>query len=98
MNTNKDKKGLNISVKSFITAIVIIFILMVLTYVMTFLVPGGEYTRIIDANGNLVIDVAGGFTSIAGGIPFWNWRLANCRSYFDGCEWGQYTIILKSNC
>ena len=76
MNTNKEKKGLNISAKSFITAIVIIFILMVLTYALTFLVPGGEYTRIVDENGNLVIDVTGGFTSIAGGIPFWKWLLS----------------------
>ena len=76
MNTNKDKKGLNISVKSFITAIVIIFILMVLTYVMTFLVPGGEYTRTIDANGNLVIDVTGEFVSVTGSIPFWKWLLS----------------------
>ncbi len=76
LKNKKENKGLNISAKSFITAIVIIFILMVLTYVLTFLVPGGEYTRIIDANGNLVIDVAGGFMSIAGGIPFWKWLLS----------------------
>ena len=76
MNTNKEKKGLNISAKSFITAIVIIFILMVLTYVLTFLVPGGEYTRIIDANGNLVIDVTGEFALVTGGIPFWKWLLS----------------------
>ncbi|MBR3761847.1 MAG: YfcC family protein [Lachnospiraceae bacterium] len=76
MNTIKEKKGLNISAKSFITAIVIIFILMVLTYVLTFLVPGGEYTRIIDANGNLVIDVTGEFALVAGGISFWKWLLS----------------------
>ena len=42
MNTTNEKKGLNISAKSFITAIIIIFVLMVLTYVLTCLVPGGE--------------------------------------------------------
>ena len=42
MNTTNEKKGLNISAKSFITAIIIIFALMVLTYILTFLVPGGE--------------------------------------------------------
>ena len=37
---NEGKKGLNVGVKSFVTAIVVIFILMVLTYGLTFAVPG----------------------------------------------------------
>ena len=41
MNQTAEKKGLNISAKSFITAIVVIFVLMVLTYSLTFMVPGG---------------------------------------------------------
>lgn len=35
-----EKKGLNVGVKSFITAIVVIFMLMVATYALTFVVPG----------------------------------------------------------
>ena len=35
-----EKKGLNIGVKSFVTAIVVIFILMLATYGLTFIVPG----------------------------------------------------------
>ena len=38
---NVEKKGLNISAKSFITAIAVIFVLMALTYGLTFVVPGG---------------------------------------------------------
>ena len=41
MNHTTEKKGLNISAKSFITAIVVIFFLMILTYGLTFIVPGG---------------------------------------------------------
>ena len=41
MSKNTEKKGLNISVKSFVTAIVVIFALMTLTYGMTFVIPGG---------------------------------------------------------
>lgn len=37
---SEGKKGLNVGVKSFITAIVVIFILMVATYSLTFVVPG----------------------------------------------------------
>ena len=38
---NERKKGLNVGVKSFITAIVVIFILMIATYALTLIVPGG---------------------------------------------------------
>lgn len=41
MSKDTEKKGLNISAKSFITAIAVIFVLMVLTYGLTFIVPGG---------------------------------------------------------
>lgn len=41
MRENKEKKGLNISAKSFATAIAVIFVLMALTYGLTFVVPGG---------------------------------------------------------
>lgn len=42
MDNKTEKKGLNISVKSFITAIAVLFVLMILTYVLTFIVPEGE--------------------------------------------------------
>lgn len=41
MRKNKEKKKLEASVKSFITAIVVIFAMMVLTYALTFIIPGG---------------------------------------------------------
>ena len=41
MSNNTEKKGLNISAKSFVTAIAVIFVLMALTYGLTFVVPGG---------------------------------------------------------
>lgn len=75
-NQNEEKKGLNVSAKSFIVAILIIFILMVGTYILTFVLPGGEYARTIDANGNTIIDTAGGFKYVEGGLPFWKWILS----------------------
>ena len=41
MSQAKEKKGLNISAKSFVTAIAVIFVLMILTYGLTFVVPEG---------------------------------------------------------
>ncbi|MCR5182565.1 MAG: TIGR00366 family protein [Clostridia bacterium] len=73
---NKDNKGLNISTKSFVVAIAVIFALMLLTYVLTFLIPGGEYARTLDEAGNTVIDTQGGYHQVDGGIPFWKWLLS----------------------
>lgn len=71
-----EKKGLNISVRSFITAILVIFALMILAYVLSLVIPGGNYARIPDAEGNLIIDTAAGYTPAQGGIPFWKWLLS----------------------
>ena len=70
------KNSLNISVKSFLTAIIVIFGLMVVTYVLTLVVPAGQYQRVEDENGNLLIDTEGGFSYVKGGIPFWKWLLS----------------------
>ena len=72
---NNDKT-LNVSTKSFLTAILVIFVLMVAAFVLTLTVPGGEYARIPDANGNLIIDTQAGFSPAEGGLPFWKWVLS----------------------
>ncbi len=76
MTDNKKTKGLNVSVRSFITAIAVIFVLMVATYLLTLFIPGGSYQRDVDSQGNTVIDTEGGFTYVDGGIPFWKWILS----------------------
>lgn len=68
--------GINIGARSFLIAIGIIFILMVATYVLTLVIPGGEYARIVDESGNTVIDTETGFRYVEGGIPFWKWLLS----------------------
>ncbi len=76
MAETKEKKGLNISVKSFLTAIVVLFALMILTYLLTLAIPGGQYPRIPDASGNLQVDTGGEFRYVDGGLPFWKWILS----------------------
>lgn len=68
----KEKKGLNINAKSFLTAIIVIFALMLVTYILSLVIPGGEYTR-VDENG--IIDQTS-YQSVDGGIPFWKWILS----------------------
>ena len=71
-----ENTGLNISVKSFITAIAVIFALMVLAYVLTFLIPSGEFARTVNEAGQTVIDTAGGFHYVDAKLPFWKWLLS----------------------
>ena len=72
----KKKNSLNISARSFLAAIVIIFLLMALTYALTFLIPGGEYARTVDEAGHAIIDTETGFQAVEGGLPFWKWLLS----------------------
>lgn len=76
MSDANQKKGLDINAKSFVTAMIIIFVLMCATYVLTFIVPSGEYARMVDAHGDTVIDTASGFHYVEGGMPFWKWILS----------------------
>ena len=76
MSSENENKGLDVNVKSFITAIIIIFALMCGTYLLTFVIPSGEYARMLDANGDTVIDTTAGFQYVEGGMPFWKWILS----------------------
>lgn len=73
---DNEKGGLNIGVRSFITAIIVIFVLMIAAYILTLVIPGGSYERIEDASGNIVINTDGGFSYREGGLPFWKWILS----------------------
>ena len=75
MDEKTEKNGLGISAKSFIGAIVIIFILMCLTFALTFVIPSGEYTRVVDADGVETI-VTDSFQYVEGGLPVWKWLLS----------------------
>lgn len=70
---NAKERQLNISVRSFAAAVMVIFLLMIAAYLLTLVIPGGAYLRTPDENGNLLIDTAGGFIYVEGGIPFWCW-------------------------
>ena len=73
---NNEKKGISLSVKSFITAVAVIFALMVAAYILTFVIPGGQYVRVDDGSGNMIITADSVFNYIDGGIPFWKWILS----------------------
>lgn len=69
--------GLSISVKSFISAILIIFVLMLITYGLTFLIPGGSLpfwkfilspVLVLGAEGNATLIAVIAFLLVIGGI------------------------------
>ena len=77
MNTTTEKKGLNISAKSFISAILVIFILMILTYALTFAVPDAGIpfwkwalspVLVLTADGNVSLIAVIAFLLVIGGV------------------------------
>ena len=70
-----EKKGLGISAKSFVGAIVIIFALMCLTYACTFIIPSGEYTRLLDENGMETI-ITDSYRLVQADMPLYKWILS----------------------
>ena len=91
MSKKSENTGINISVKSFITAIVVIFALMVLTYVLTFIIPGGGIPfwkwalspiLVLGAEGNVSLIAVIVFLLVIGGI-------FNC---LDKCGLMQYML------
>ena len=71
-----EEKGLSISARSFLAAILVILVLMVAAYILTLAIPSGVYARTENAAGDLVIDTESGFRYTDGGIPFWKWLLS----------------------
>ena len=92
MNQKPKSGGMNVGVKSYLTAIFMILALMILTYLLTLFVPGGHYARMIDAAGNSIIDPNGAFNYVEGGIPFWKWLLSPILSL--GADGGGMIIAI----
>lgn len=77
MNYTTEKKGLDISAKSFVSAILVIFLLMVLTYSLTFVVPdaGIPFWKwvlspilVLGAEGNVSLIAVIAFLLVIGGV------------------------------
>ena len=93
---NNTEKGLNkelnndlkFSLKSFITICAILFTIMVIVGVLTYVVPAGMYSE--DENGNII---AGSFQFIESTtrLPVWRWLTAPIEALFLGS--GSFNII-----
>ena len=76
MQQKEQKSTISISTRSYVTSLLIIFALMTFCYVLTFFVPSGTYTRVLNAQGQTLIDTTVPFRYVEGGIPLWKWLLS----------------------
>lgn len=60
-----ENKNLNISVKCFVSSLLVIFALMIFTYALTFLIPSGEF-----------LEGSSQFSFVDASLPFWKWVLS----------------------
>lgn len=82
-----EKSSISISKKSFITAVLILFVLMVIAYVMTFVVDGMTY-EINEETGEYVFTNHG-----KNGLPWWKFLASPVLVLFPSSD-GYMTIIL----
>jgi uncharacterized ion transporter superfamily protein YfcC len=79
--TTQQKSGAQISTKAFVQAVAIIFILMMVSGVLTRVIPAGQYARTVE-DGREVIDPAS-FKFIAQpDFPIWRWFTAPVEVLF----------------
>jgi uncharacterized ion transporter superfamily protein YfcC len=71
----EEKRIINLNIKSFSTAVIMLLLLMVLTYALTFLLPSGEFQRELSNDGQVVI-ISGTYRHVEGGISFVKWVLS----------------------
>ncbi|MEZ4627853.1 MAG: AbgT family transporter [Eubacteriales bacterium] len=70
----QSKRVFNVGTRSFIAALIILFLLMMATYALTLILPAGEYQRVMTDGKESI--VAGTYQSVTGGIPLWKWLLS----------------------
>ena len=96
MSKNKENTGINMSAKSFLTSILVILVLMVLTYGLTFVIPGGGIPfwkwalspiLVLGADGNVSLIAIIIFLLVIGGV-------FNC---LDKCGLMQYMLDTITN-
>ena len=78
----EQKSGAQISLKAFIQAVVVLFVLMMVAGILTRIIPAGHYSRIIDSSRQ-VID-PNSYSSVARpDYPIWRWFTAPVEVLFS---------------
>lgn len=91
-NENEKKSLLSTGIRSFATAFIILFLLMVAAYALTFILPAGEYQREV-VNGQTMV-LPGTYQAVEGGLPFWQWLLSPFLALADTGGFTMVAIII----
>lgn len=91
-NENEKKSLLSTGIRSFATAFIILFLLMVAAYALTFILPAGEYQREV-VNGQTMV-LPGTYQAVEGGLPFWQWLLSPFLTLGDTGGFTMVAIII----
>lgn len=74
---DKTKKStLSVNVKAYLGSLAVIAVLMIVTFLLTKVIPSGEYQRTVNEAGQTIIDHSVPFQYTEGGIPLWKWILS----------------------
>lgn len=88
MDMEENKKVFNIGTRSFVTALIVLFALMIFTYALTFLLPAGEYERVVTDGTESIVN--GTYHAVEGGMSFWKWLLSPFLALGSS---GAFTVI-----
>jgi uncharacterized ion transporter superfamily protein YfcC len=77
------QSGMQISKKAFIQALLIIFFLMMLSGILTLVIPSGQFVRVVEpGRGEVIQPDSFTFTDEAG-LPVWRWFTAPVEVFFS---------------
>ncbi len=105
----KENAGLQISVKSFITSVIILFVLMMGAGVLTYVIPSGSFERVVVDGVEQILPGTFEYTN-QGGLAVWRWFTAPIEVFwsedavtvisiivFICIIGGTFTVLDKSN-
>lgn len=79
----KSKSGVQISTKAFFQALLIIFALMMLSGILTWVIPSGQYVRVEEPGRGMVIAPDSFSYTDHPGLPVWRWFTAPVEVFFS---------------
>ena len=88
MENNNSNTGIQISKKAFFSSVAILFCLMMAAGILTYIIPGGAFEKIMVDGKESIIPGTFQFTG-DGGYPIWRWFTAP----FDSLTYQKHTPL-----
>ena len=91
MSEPKKKKLFELDFKPLLIGFLVLFALMVIVYVLTFVLQPGEFDRVLVDGQETIVE--GSFHAVEGGIPFWRFIASPILVLGDGPNGGMIVLI-----